>query len=653
MHTSRITKSQDPSSTRRPFFGRRFVGLLTVFLSAAIFIPHLAKTSRDLTTVDYANTLIAASLNQSSVQDMLQTVLTYSDMASRALAVTNGGELRAPSLASSQGGAFVLMPETVASPEMPVATTPNNVVSPQLDALFVMAALVGLLVLTMSGLAMLSYRRDRKLDAVRRHLIRFTQSLKEGVTIDTVLAKGVLGKEISELQRVASLRTEQSKRMLEDAEKASRIDPRTGLLTLKALKDVMLMDFGGESRGSEVGLIVVEVNLSNTADAINSSLAQIVVESLRAAVADVDSVRFENAYFAKIGHNTFGIYLRKCENNAYVDRVVRSLDREFSHTKPHENGLVNFQIKAGIAASPLHAVCVSDLLDAAFLALHRCRQKRGISTLWFNIHMRREANARLTLDNKIREGIARDEFFPVFQPKISFKTGRIAGVEALARWDRPDGEFISPVTFIPAAERLGLIGELGNSIMKKSCIAAANWQGKGQDITVAVNVSPQQLNDEGFSDFVIETLLSTGLHPSKLEVEITESMAVRQPELVIRVMAPLREMGVRLAIDDFGTGHSNLATLAQLPFDVFKIDRAFVQDVQKTPQSAAICEMILRLATTLGMKTVAEGIETEEEAKFLRAHGADLAQGWLYSKGLGYQEFLDFADEWDIEKLAS
>ena len=210
----------------------------------------------------------------------------------------------------------------------------------------------------------------------------------------------------------------------------------------------------------------------------------------------------------------------------------------------------------------------------------------------------------------------------------------------------PNGKIISPNTFIPLAEETGLVTQIGEQVLEAACESARIWMQEGFNATVAVNVSPRQFQATDLTETVLSILKRTGLPPNRLELEITESMAVSEPEKVARVMRPLRSLGTKLAIDDFGTGHSNLSILTQLPFDVFKIDRQFVSALESDEQAPAIIEMILAMAETLGLKTVAEGVETERQADFLRRRGCSMAQGFLYSSGLPHEAFMDFIRGW-------
>ncbi len=260
----------------------------------------------------------------------------------------------------------------------------------------------------------------------------------------------------------------------------------------------------------------------------------------------------------------------------------------------------------------------------------------------FTQSLDREAVARLTLEREMRGAIERNEFRAYFQPKINLETGRIEGCEALARWIRPDRTIISPGRFSPVAEESGLIGPLSDAIMREACWKAAAWARAGQPAKVAVNVSTLQFRSDRFADNVLRVVQHAGLAPNYLELEVTESMVMEDPDRALKVIQPLREAGVRLAIDDFGCGHSSLAALSKLPFDVIKIDQQFVRALERgDPQAAAIVEMILALARTLDMEVVAEGVERREDMEFMAARGCHWIQGFLYGAAVSAPEFTE------------
>jgi EAL domain-containing protein (putative c-di-GMP-specific phosphodiesterase class I) len=229
---------------------------------------------------------------------------------------------------------------------------------------------------------------------------------------------------------------------------------------------------------------------------------------------------------------------------------------------------------------------------------------------------------------------------------VNLETGELIGAEALARWRRSDGSVVSPGVFVPIAEELGLISKLGYCVMRDACFAAAEWNKTNGPLRIAVNVSPYQFAEPDFIANVQLALDESGLSPELLEMEITESAAVEDPEKVARTMWPLRNRGVRLAIDDFGTGHSNFRSITRLPFDVFKIDQQFIRALSTDPHAPAIVEMILAMAEALGLETVAEGVETKEQADFLVRRACTIGQGYYYSPPLPSSEFDAFVRSW-------
>ncbi|MBC7769161.1 MAG: EAL domain-containing protein [Phycisphaerales bacterium] len=254
----------------------------------------------------------------------------------------------------------------------------------------------------------------------------------------------------------------------------------------------------------------------------------------------------------------------------------------------------------------------------------------------------REAVARLTLEREMRGALERNEFRAYFQPKINVGTGRIEACEALARWIRPDCTIIGPGRFIPVAEETGLIGPLSDAIMREACWKAAAWARAGQPIKVAVNVSALQFRSDRFAENVLRVVQHAGLAPGLLELEITETVALEDPDRALRVIQPLRDAGVRLAIDDFGCGHSSLAALSKLPFDVIKIDQQFIRALERgDSQAGAIIEMILALARTLELEVVAEGVERREEMQFMAARGCHWVQGFLFGAAVSATEFAE------------
>ena len=358
-------------------------------------------------------------------------------------------------------------------------------------------------------------------------------------------------------------------------------------------------------------------------------------ERLRAAASESQLPRF---FMGRLGADQFGLLLPGA-SDLNVGPFLKAAGVAIGEPMTLEDQAIRVTASFGASSSPTDATTASDLLKLAEVALKEAKREGSQGIAFFDQRLLDKARAQSRLEEDVRAGIERGEFVAVFQPKVKLETGELVGAEALARWRRPDGAIVSPGVFIPIAEDLGLIAILGKQVMRDACFAAAGWNRKGVISSVAVNVSPHQFDDPEFVSSVYQALDDSGLPPNLLELEITESAAVADPDRVARIMWPLRNRGVRLAIDDFGTGHSNFAAITRLPFDVFKIDQQFVRALSTDPHAPAIVEMILAMAEALGQETVAEGVETKEQADFLLRRACTIGQGYYYSPPLPADEF--------------
>ena len=337
----------------------------------------------------------------------------------------------------------------------------------------------------------------------------------------------------------------------------------------------------------------------------------------------------------------FAILVDRIGGRAEVMRFVRAVLDALRQPYEIAGQSIRLPARAGIVIIPEDGQAPQEIRKRAESALYQSRRADDLDIQFYSPKLDRQTAARKRLESEVRAAVEQRRFIPVFQPKVDLRTGRIAGAEALARWKLESGRIVSPGVFIPVAESTGLIGEIGMQITEQACRAAAMWHSRGfRDVSVAVNVSPLQFEDDDLGAMLIRAMSEAGLPPRLLQLEITESVAVSDPERLKDVIGPLKTMGVRLAIDDFGTGHSNLSMLGRLPFDVFKIDRAFISSLYTDKQAPAIVEMILGMAETLGMETVAEGVETEAQESFLRQRGCDQYQGFYYSPPVSLEKFI-------------
>jgi diguanylate cyclase (GGDEF)-like protein len=381
-------------------------------------------------------------------------------------------------------------------------------------------------------------------------------------------------------------------------------------------------------------------------------LLGLVAERLSAAVRASDRiVRLQTciarpALLARTGNSEFAVLVPDANEPTEAGRFAQLVTAGLR--QPFELGghRIVLGASAGIAIFPHDGETGEEVLRSADLALSHARNGGRGRSVFFTRKMNQRALEKLVLENEIREGIEKGQFISFFQPKIDLGTGRIHGCEALVRWNHPVHGLVSPARFIEAAEETGLISAMGDAIMRDATRKAADWLRRGIALRVAVNVSAVQFNDDGFTNNVFAILAESGLPPSLFELEITESIAMSDPDRVMRMLEPLRAKGVRIAIDDFGTGHSNLASLSRLPFDVFKIDQSFVHALGKDKHAPALIETIIAMAGSLNYETVAEGVETQEQAAFLKKRGATLGQGYLFGKPMPADKFEEHARAW-------
>jgi diguanylate cyclase (GGDEF)-like protein/PAS domain S-box-containing protein len=294
----------------------------------------------------------------------------------------------------------------------------------------------------------------------------------------------------------------------------------------------------------------------------------------------------------------------------------------------------------GIAVYPRDGDNVIDLIRNADAALYQAKKAGGNCAEFYSTDMNTAAVERLMLKSKLRRALERDELRLHYQPKYRLSTGRLEGAEALLRWDLPERGIVLPSDFVPLAEETNLILQLGDWVMNRVCADYRAWQRSvPSPCRVSLNLSLRQLQQRRFLDQVRDTFRSHGVSPTSLELEITETTLMEDPERTIRILDALYGMGLHLAIDDFGTGYSSLSALQQFPISTLKIDRSFVRDVAIDRDDAAIVHAIIQMAHSLNLEVVAEGVENEQQLDFLRKHDCDYAQGHLFGDPVTAEEF--------------
>jgi diguanylate cyclase (GGDEF)-like protein len=345
-------------------------------------------------------------------------------------------------------------------------------------------------------------------------------------------------------------------------------------------------------------------------------------ERLQQCVRDIDTI-------ARLGGDEFAIIQTAVKHPedvlALVDRILETINHPFE-IEGHE---INVGASIGIAVAPTDGDSADQLLKHADLALYDAKMGGRRTYRFFEPEMNARVQARRNLELDLRGALARGEFELYYQPVVNIATRQVSGFEALIRWNHPARGLILPGEFIPLAEEISLINPIGEFVLRQACSEAAKWP---EHLHMAVNVSAAQFKDRGFVQFVTNTLATSRLNANRLEIEITESVSLDDDEATLATLRQLHGLGVRIALDDFGTGYSSLSYLRSFPFDKIKIDRSLVKELGSRPDCAAVVGALASLASSLGMITTAEGVETEEQLEHLKNVGCAEAQGYVFCK---------------------
>lgn len=365
---------------------------------------------------------------------------------------------------------------------------------------------------------------------------------------------------------------------------------------------------------------------------VNDSFGHPIGDRLLCVVADrlVDTVRRCDTV-GRLAGDEFLVILERVQDAAEAAAVAERILAAVTRPAEIDGHRMPISASIGIALHPEDGTDPQTLMRMADAAMQAAKADGGGRFIFYTRDMTDRAMARLRLEASLRDAIAGRSFELVYQPKVGAADGRLTGFEALVRW-RHDGTLVPPADFIPLAEETGLIVEIGAWVLDEACRTAARWARQHGDVPIAINVSARQLSDDGFARQVEEALRRNGTRPHLLEIEITETVIMKDVRQHLPTLNRLRALGVRIAVDDFGTGYSSLAYLQRLPFDCLKVDQSFVRNLSKSEQDAAIVTAVLRMAEGLGVSAVAEGVETEAEAQRLRELGCLRAQGYHYGK---------------------
>ena len=345
---------------------------------------------------------------------------------------------------------------------------------------------------------------------------------------------------------------------------------------------------------------------------------------------------------ARLGGDEFVVILEEANERHEVERIAGELLSVLSQPLQLSGHECHTTASIGIAMYPADGADMQTLTKNADMAMYLAKEDGKNGFRFFTGEVKTQSIERLTLESALRRALERDQFSLHYQPKVDMVSGQITGVEALLRWNHPELGLVSPGQFIPLAEETGLIVPIGRWVLKEACAQNMAWQRRGLlPVTMAVNLSPRQFADAHLLHDVDEALLASGMSPVLLQLEVTESMVMRNVSRAIKVLDAIQSRGIRLAIDDFGTGYSSMSLMKQFPIDTIKIDRSFVRDLPIDTEDQAIAQAIISMGKALGMTVIAEGVETVEQEEFLRSHACDEMQGFLFSKPLAAREMAD------------
>ncbi len=365
-------------------------------------------------------------------------------------------------------------------------------------------------------------------------------------------------------------------------------------------------------------------------------LLQAVSQRLTAAVRESDTV-------ARLGGDEFVVILPG------LDPAHATFETMTVLARIRESFLTPFRLadqtptltcSIGVSMFPLDANDTVTLIKQADTAMYAAKEVGRNAYRFYTADMNARVQARLQLETDMRRGLLQNEFFLAYQPQVDLQTGRTGAVEALLRWRDPARGVIPPSEFIPIAEESGMIQALGARVLRDACRQLVAWHRIGMMLRLSVNLSVQQLQDDGCLAVVEEALRASGLAPQYLDLEITESVIITHPEKAVATLVRLKERGISITVDDFGTGYSSLSYLARLPIEALKIDQRFVHGLEHNSNDVAITQAIIALSHSLGLRVIAEGVETRAQFAFLKNHGCEAAQGFLIGRPLEAKEFL-------------
>ena len=415
-------------------------------------------------------------------------------------------------------------------------------------------------------------------------------------------------------------------------------DELTGLANRNLFGDRLRQAmFGADRRARIVGVVLLDLdNFKNINDTLGHEVGDQLIKEVagrfRSCVRDGDTI-------ARLGGDEFTFVLADMARVDDAAQVAGKILDCFTNPFLVAGNELFVTACAGMTLYPLDERKLENLLKNAEVAMYRAKEQGRNAFQFYTAEMTASAHKRLSLEGAIRRALERDEFLLHYQPQVNLQSGNIIGLEALIRWQDPEAGLIQPAHFIPLAEETGLIDPIGEWVLGAACRQYKSWRLNGTPLRMAVNLSARQFRQKNLVQQIAKALSTSGLKPNHLTLEITETVLMQNAEATTATLNELSAMGIELSIDDFGTGYSGLSYLKRFPIDSLKIDRTFVRDVITDPDDAAIVSAIIAMAHRLGIKVIAEGVETEEQMAYLRTRQCDAIQGYYFSRPVPADEF--------------
>jgi diguanylate cyclase (GGDEF)-like protein/PAS domain S-box-containing protein len=433
-----------------------------------------------------------------------------------------------------------------------------------------------------------------------------------------------------------------TRRYQDELGRQANYDTLTGLPNRNLLTDRVDHAISrAERMGNTIAICVIGLDQfgrvnESLGHAAGSELLQAAAARLQARLRAVDTV-------ARLTGDEFAVVLVDETTETGIAHQVQRMLEGFAEAFAVREREIFISASVGVALFPPDGANTEALLKRAEIAMHRAKEQGGGAFQMFTSEMDARVAERMALESHLRRALERDELLLHYQPQADLESNLICGAEALARWRHPELGMVSPARFIPLAEETGLIVPIGDWVLRTACAQASAWKRTGLGpVRISVNISARQFRQPDLPGAVEAALRDTGLDAGDLELELTESIIMQDIEHVIGVMRELKNMGVMLAIDDFGTGYSSLSYLKRFPVDRLKIDQSFVRDIITDRDAQAITQAVISLGQTLGIRVIAEGVETAKQRDLLAERGCHEIQGYLIAKPMPAEEFIDF-----------